>query len=238
MEELAGGELVAVIRDRRRFPWLGHEPKEVAIGEWRTIGGETSDRAGKKGGRRRTRPGPWTDSKVAGISAVIVLVDGTKLEEGAANVSRKVQRIATGVTDAVDGVQRLREVNGGSWDLFDSGGKLRVAVAIAKTDRMRRETVVAGMAMLDGDDPPRMAGRETELHESLIHLSYLRRRLIGQDCEVKPFAVSALEALKEGGAVSDTQARRLDQEFAPNGLGTDVLAPLRWCIERRRGWLV
>ncbi|MDR1294879.1 MAG: hypothetical protein LBK59_07970 [Bifidobacteriaceae bacterium] len=64
----------------------------------------------------------------------------------------------------------------------------------------------------------------------VFELAYLRRRLLSMTPVVAGFAVSSLESLREGGGLTDTQARRLDSGFTPNGRGIDLEAPLRWCL--------
>jgi hypothetical protein len=109
-----------------------------------------------------------------------------------------------------------------------------VGVVISKSDRDNPGAVAAAVQVLRGAAPPRRAGKEEPYDESLIHLAYLYRRLLSGARGVRGFAVSALESLREGGALTDKQARALDEAFAPNGSGLDVEAPLRWCLGEAR----
>jgi hypothetical protein len=170
----------------------------------------------------RTHPEVPLLAELLDADAILGFIDGTWLRSRPA----EVQHEANSILSVADLLSRGRR----------QGRKISIpfGVVVSKTDKIGGGEVDGAMNVLDGAPPPRMAGKEEPYHESLIHLAYLRRRLGSMTQHVGGFAVSTLESLREGGALTDTQVRRLDSEFKPNGRGVDVEAPLRWCLAKAR----
>ncbi|MDR3202088.1 MAG: hypothetical protein LBT54_02995 [Bifidobacteriaceae bacterium] len=109
-------------------------------------------------------------------------------------------------------------------------GPLPVALIVSKCDLGNASAANGAVHVLGGARPPRMAGQEDLYQESLVHLAHLRRRLVRATGDVKGFAVSTLEWLRESGTLSHAQAIALDPRFEPNGIGLDLEAPVRWAL--------